>query len=338
MVKLDIINGFLGAGKTTLINKLLKEGLADENPVLIENEFGTVSIDHELISADVEVKLLASGCICCSMKGDFISGIVSVVEKFHPGRIIIEPTGLANLEDVIAACRKAGEQVPLRINSVITVVNAHNFLALMKVGGPFFRKQAEQACFALVSCTQLYTEDTIVSAVETFRAINRTCPVLTEEWAKLDALQILGMAEEAWVRYGESVNLTDGHAQAFRHEQHSHHENSEHHEHDEQHEHNHHEHHQAENYTSEAFFPSRCYSGRELEDILISLQNEDYGNIFRAKGFFRMEDGSFELLEYVYGSGTHTPCNYKGIAKVVVIGKNLRETLRNLFEDVQGNG
>lgn len=315
MVKLDIINGFLGAGKTTLINKLLKEGLADENPVLIENEFGSVSIDHELISSDVEVKLLASGCICCSMKGDFINGIISVIEKYHPGRIIIEPTGLANLEDVIDACKKAGEQTPLQINSVITVVNAHNFPVLMKVGGPFFQKQVKQSCFALMSCTQLHTEDTVASAVKAFRALNEACPLLTEEWARLDILQILTMAEEAWAQYRESIDPPDAHGLASNHAHH-----------------HIHEHHQADDYASAAFFPSRRYSGKELNDIILSLQSGNYGNIFRAKGFILMEDGSFELLEYIYGSGTHTPCNYKGSAKVVVIGKDMKETLQNLFD------
>ena len=155
MVKLDIISGFLGAGKTTFINKLLSDGYDIEGTVLIENEFGDVSVDGELIQSTIEMVELTSGCICCTLQGDFIQGIRRVVEKFQPRRILIEPTGAANLKDVLTACEKAALQADVEINSIVTIANAQTLPALLEIGGEFFVQQLQMAKLLVMSGTQL---------------------------------------------------------------------------------------------------------------------------------------------------------------------------------------
>ncbi len=139
MIAVDIITGFLGAGKTTLINKLLAEAYAGELPVIIENEFGNVGIDDSLIeNPEIQVRLLASGCICCTLISGFVEGLAEVAEKYHPTRIIVEPTGLADPDDVLAACTEAAKRAPLAVRTLITVANADNIIPLLAVGGELF--------------------------------------------------------------------------------------------------------------------------------------------------------------------------------------------------------
>ena len=305
MVKLDIITGFLGAGKTTFINKLLREGYAAEKPILIENEFGDVSIDDEILSPDIQVKLLSSGCICCSMKGDFIKGVTEIIETYNPSRILVEPTGLADLGDILSSCAEAAKVVDLQVNSVITVINVKSFLPLLMVGGEFFQKQATQARFAVMSCTQLYTQEEVEETLAEFRQLNPGCPIITEDWANLDALSVLTLAEEAYASQQEGQPESEAESVS------------------------------AGNYTSMAVFPLRRFSDEAIAQLLDRLTQEKYGQIFRAKGFLKNPDGSPRLVEYVYGRGSCKPCDYAGTAKLVVIGKNLNKRLINrLFMEV----
>ena len=322
MVKLDIITGFLGAGKTTLINKLLKECWQEERPVLIENEFGDVPIDTALIAdPDIQVKLLASGCICCSLKGSFVQGITQIVETYHPKRILIEPTGLADLEEVLSACVQASEQVPLEINSVITVISGENLLPLLEVSGPFFQRQIQEARFALVSCAQLCTAEELREVWDTVRKLNPSCPILAEDWEKLDGLTITAAAEEAAARYAQAHAPAEEAARSdpAPHAQH-------HHAHD-------HPHHDAEAFTAVPFFPRRRFSEEELTILLTGLGNAALGQVFRAKGFLTLESGERVLAEYVYGRSSRVPTGYTGRDRFVVIGRNLdTEALKALVE------
>lgn len=322
MVKLDIITGFLGAGKTTLINKLLRECWQEERPVLIENEFGDVPIDTALIAdPDIQIKLLASGCICCSLKGSFVQGITQVVETYHPQRILIEPTGLADLEDVLSACAQAAEQVPLEVNSVITVVNGENLLPLLDVGGPFFRRQVEHARFALVSCAQLCTSEDLREVRDKIREINPQCPILAEDWEKLDGLAITAAAEEATARYARTHGQGDAQFPPT----------PEPHDHD-----HHHSHSDADAFTALPFFPRRRFSEAELVALLSGLEDAALGQVFRAKGFLTLESGARVLAEYVYGKSSRLPTGYTGRDRFVVIGRGLdAQALSALVEGVR---
>lgn len=308
MVKIDIITGFLGAGKTTLINKLLEDGYSAEKPMIIENEFGEVPVDKDLISdKDVQVKLLISGCICCSLKGDFVAGIKDMVTKYAPARIIIEPTGLAELEDVLDACEDAAKLVPLEINCVITVINARNFLPLVTAGGEFFRRQVRQARFALLSCTQLYTPEETRKVKQKIHELNPRCTILDGDWSQLDSLYIMASAEQAQADFvgGETAEAEEKPSG-----------------------------HMADSFTYLPCFPRRSYSKEELDRLTERLGDEKYGQIFRAKGFLKSAGGGFELLEYVYGAGSHSASEYGGLEKFIVIGKNLD---KSAIDDLMAN-
>ena len=321
MSKLNIITGFLGAGKTTLINKLLAECWRGERPVLIENEFGDVPIDSELIDdADIQVKTLASGCICCTLKTGFVDGITEVVRRFAPERILIEPTGLADLEDVLSACREAARSVPLTLDSVITVVSAENLLPLLAVGGEFFPRQIQEARFVLVSRSQLCSGEELSEVVSAVRELNPGCPIMSGDWAQLDSLTITAAAEEAlalhWHEHVHDHGLC-GH-------------------HDHEHEHCHHHHHgDAEEFAALPFFPARRFASSEIEALLDALSDPALGEIFRAKGFLTLDSGERVLAEYVYGSGSFAPRACTGDDRFVVIGRNLDgAALRRLIEGV----
>ena len=333
MVKLDIVAGFLGAGKTTLINKLLAECWQADRPVLIENEFGDVPIDLDLIAdPEIQVKSLASGCICCSLKNNFIQGITQVVERYQPRRILIEPTGLADLEDVLAACALASEQVALEINSVITVVSAENLLPLLDVGGAFFRRQIQEARFVLISCAQLCAPEELQEAMDAVRKINPHCPILSESWDKLDGLAITTAAEEATAQYvlshadtiqqrgdtqapppGPSHGCEQGDACS------------------------HHHHGTAADFTSLTVSPQRQFTPAEVDDLLGRLKSPAFGQVLRAKGFLTLRDGRRILAEYVYGRGTQIPSVYKSADRFVIIGKDLNvQALTALFGERAG--
>lgn len=320
MSRLNIITGFLGAGKTTLINKLLAECWRGERPVLIENEFGDVPIDSELIDdADIQVKTLASGCICCTLKTGFVDGITEVVRRFAPERILIEPTGLADLEDVLSACREAAQSVPLTLDSIITVVSSENLLPLLAVGGEFFPRQIQEARFVLVSRSQLCSSEELSEVVSAVRNLNPGCPIMSGDWAQLDSLAITTAAEEALAM----------HEHDHKHECHHDHEH-----HDHEHCcHHHHHHGDAEEFTALPFFPARRWSASGVEALLDALKDPALGEVFRAKGFLTLDSGERVLAEYVYGSGSFAPRACTGGDRFVVIGRNLdRAALRQLIE------
>lgn len=196
MTKVDIISGFLGAGKTTLISKLLKEALPDEQVVLIENEFGEIGIDGGFLKdSGVEIREMNSGCICCSLVGDFGTSLKEVVDKYHPDRIIIEPSGVGKLSDVIKAVKDLHIENEIRLNSASTVADASKVKMYMKNFGEFFNNQIEHAGTIILSRTQNVSEDKLKKAIEMIRSLNADAHIITTPWDSLDGKQILAAME-----------------------------------------------------------------------------------------------------------------------------------------------
>jgi len=250
MAKIDIISGFLGAGKTTLIKKLLAEAYGDEKLVLIENEFGEISIDGGFLQeSGVEISEMSSGCICCSLVGDFGEALKDVETRFKPDRILIEPSGVGKLSDVIRAVEEAAEENPaLQLNSFITVVDAGKCKVYMKNFGEFFNNQVENARCIVLSRTGKLSEEKVSAAVELLREKNGEATIITTPWEQVDGKQILAAMERT------SAEMIREMAEAMAHEHHHDHHHHHDHEcddphcscHDHDHEHEHHHHHDHE--------------------------------------------------------------------------------------------
>ena len=245
--KIDIISGFLGAGKTTLIKKLLKEAYADEQVVLIENEFGEIGIDGGFLKeAGIEIREMNSGCICCSLVGDFGTSLKEVVDKYHPDRILIEPSGVGKLSDVIKAVQGVQGDVDIVLNSYTTVVDAKKCKMYMRNFGEFFNNQVEYAGAIIMSRTDIIDEKKAQQAMELLRGINGKAAIITTPIEKLEGKKILEVMEKP-VSLEEELMAEEvcpecGHVHEHEHHHHDHdHECSCGHDHEE-HEHHHHDH------------------------------------------------------------------------------------------------
>ena len=255
--KIDIISGFLGAGKTTLIKKLLKEAYADEQVVLIENEFGEIGIDGGFLKeAGIQIREMNSGCICCSLVGDFGTSLKEVVDKYHPDRILIEPSGVGKLSDVIKAVQGVRGDVDIVLNSYTTVVDAKKCKMYMRNFGEFFNNQVEYAGAIIMSRTDIIDEKKAQQAMELLRGINAKAAIITTPIEKLDGKKILEVMEkpvslEEELMAEEEVCPECGHV--HEHGEHHHHDHEDecgcghdHDEHDHHHDHDEHEHHHDE--------------------------------------------------------------------------------------------
>ena len=237
MVKIDIISGFLGAGKTTLIKKLLKEAFEGEQVVLIENEFGEIGIDGGFLKdAGIEIREMNSGCICCSLVGDFGASLKEVVEKYHPDRILIEPSGVGKLSDVIKAVQGVEEDVDIQLNSYTTVVDAKKCKMYMRNFGEFFDNQVQYAGAIIMSRTDIVDEKKAMESMELLRSINEKAAIITTPIEKLDGKKFLEVMEHP-------LSLAD----ELLKEEHEHHHHHDHDDecdcgHDHDHEHHHHDH------------------------------------------------------------------------------------------------
>ena len=229
MTKVDIISGFLGAGKTTLISKLLKEALKGEQVVLIENEFGEIGIDGGFLKdSGVEIREMNSGCICCSLVGDFGTSLKEVVDKYHPDRIIIEPSGVGKLSDVIKAVKDLHIENEIVLNSASTVADASKVKVYMKNFGEFFNNQIEHAGTVILSRTQNVSEEKLKTAIELIKSVNPNAHIITTPWDDIDGTKILGAMEN--VTNLELEMLAEAAQKAYKkHEEEHHH----HHHHDE---------------------------------------------------------------------------------------------------------
>ena len=354
MTKIDIISGFLGAGKTTLIKKLLDESFKGEKIVLIENEFGEIGIDGGFLrDAGVEITEMNSGCICCSLVGDFGAALKQVLSDYAPDRIVIEPSGVGKLSDVVAAVERVHAEAPdLRLNSFVTVVDAAKAKVYMKNFGEFYNNQVEHACAIILSRTQKIDQHKLDGAVTLLRERNPKAAILTTPWDQLTGAQILSAMEGGH-------DLAHALMEEIEHEHHEHHHHHDHehnhdhhHEHDHNHEHHHdhdhgdtctaccgHDHHHHDHDADEVFTSwgretTRKYSREELQEALAALaMTQDYGYVLRAKGMVPCEDGTawlhFDLTpeEFEIREGS---ADYTG--RLCVIGSELREDqLEKLF-------
>ena len=243
MTKVDIISGFLGAGKTTLIAKLLKEAFPGEQVVLIENEFGEIGIDGGFLKeSGVEIREMNSGCICCSLVGDFGTSLKEVVEKYHPDRIIIEPSGVGKLSDVIKAVKDLHIENEIRLNSASTVADASKVKVYMKNFGEFFINQIEHAGTIILSRTQNVSEAKLKTDIELIRSLNKDAHIITTPWDDINGKQILDAMEN--VTNLELEMLAEAAAKAAEEHEHEHHHDHDGecgcgHDHDHEHEHHH---------------------------------------------------------------------------------------------------
>ena len=257
MTKIDIVSGFLGAGKTTLIKKMVKEAYQGEKLVLIENEFGEISIDGGFLKdAGIQISEMSSGCICCSLVGDFGKALREVKEQFQPDRILIEPSGVGKLSDVIVAVENTVADIPdMRLNSFVTVADASKVKVYMKNFGEFYNNQIESAGTLILSRTQKLTQEKLEAAAALLREKNPTAAILTTPWDQLDGQAILAAVEKVSLadellekmRAEHEAEEAEHHHHHHDHDEHDEdaHEHHHHHDHDEdedEHEHHHHDH------------------------------------------------------------------------------------------------
>lgn len=357
MTRIDIVSGFLGAGKTTLIKKLLKEALADTKVVLIENEFGEIGIDGGFLKeAGIEIKEMNSGCICCSLVGDFGASLQEVLKTYEPERILIEPSGVGKLSDVMKAVQDVKTDVEVQLNSAVAVVDASKCKMYIKNFGEFFVNQIAHAGTIILSRTGNLSEEKVAKAVELIREHNAKATIITTPWDRLDGKDILETIEGARdleAELMEEVRRAHEHhhehnEECCGHEHHHHHEHDEeccdhehhhHHEHGETcscgHDHGHEGHHHADEvFTSWGMETPAHYEMSEIEYILQELEKEaEYGFVLRAKGMVPAEDGSWIYFDYVPGESDIRTGNPDVTGKFCVIGSKLNEeNLKKLFE------
>ena len=337
MTKIDIFSGFLGAGKTTLIKKLLKEAYKGEQVVLIENEFGEIGIDGGFLKeAGVEIREMNSGCICCSLVGDFGTALKEVIAKYEPQRIVIEPSGVGKLSDVIKAVQKIENEVEIKLNSFTTVVDATKCKMYMKNFGEFFSNQIEYAGTVILSRTDKASEEKIATALEIIRGLNQTAAVITTPIEKLSGEKILDTMEnnrslEKELMDEEVCPVCGGH------HEHEHHHDHDHEEcgcgHDHEHEHHHH-HHADEVFTSWGKETTKKYTKEGIHEILeaLSNHNDEYGMVLRAKGMVEGEDGQWIYFDMVPGEADVREGAPEYTGRICVIGSKMNEAnLARLF-------
>ena len=345
MTKIDIFSGFLGAGKTTLIKKLIKEGYQNEQLVLIENEFGEIGIDGGFLKeAGIQINEMNSGCICCSLVGDFRKALNQVLEQYHPDRIIIEPSGVGKLSDVINAVKTvASDEVVL--NSFITVADASKCKIYMKNFGEFYNNQIESASTIILSRTQNVSDEKLDQALTLLREHNQKAAIVTTPWDELTGAQILAATEGKAlltvddVVYEEECDDPDCECH-HHHHHHDHdedeHEHHHHHDHDEdehEHHHHHHHHHADDVFTSWGKETAKKYTKEGVEAILQALEDsETYGMVLRAKGILPAEDGSWIHFDYVPEESDVRSGSADYTGRICVIGSKLNEeALSKLF-------
>ena len=369
--KIDIISGFLGAGKTTLIKKLLKEAFQGEQVVLIENEFGEIGIDGGFLKeAGIEIREMNSGCICCSLVGDFGASLKEVINKYHPDRILIEPSGVGKLSDVIKAVQDVQEETGLVLNSYTTVVDAKKCKMYMRNFGEFFNNQVEYAGAVIMSRTDIVDEAKAHASMELLRQINAKAAIITTPIEKLDGKKLLEvmehpvsleqemMEEEVCPECGHVHEHGHHHEHHHDHEcgcghdhDHEHHHDHEEHEHHHDHEcgcghdhehhhdhecgcgHDHHHHHADEVFTSWGRETIKKYTKENLEKILEALSaTEEYGTILRAKGMLPSADGTWIYFDMVPGETEIREGAPEYTGRLCVIGSKLKEDkLAELF-------
>ena len=365
MTKIDIISGFLGAGKTTLIKKLLSDAFRGEQVVLIENEFGEIGIDGGFLKeSGIEIREMNSGCICCSLVGDFGKSLREVVDTYHPDRILIEPSGVGKLSDVIKAVQDVQADIDAELNSFTTVVDVTKCRIYRKNFGEFFSNQIEYAGAVILSRTDKAKPEKIEEGIALLRELNDKAPFITTPIAQLPGAKILETMESGKSLEDELLDElvcpecghhhAEGECCGHDHEHEHHHDHGEHehhhdhgeHGHDHHHDHDgcscghdHHHHDHAGHHHADEVFTSwgretiHTYTKEQISDILKMLESdESYGNILRAKGMVAGKDGEWIYFDMVPGEHEvrHGAPEYTG--RICVIGAEINEDgLAKLF-------
>ena len=335
MTKIDIFSGFLGAGKTTLIRKLIKEAYAGEKIVLIENEFGEIAIDGGFLKdAGVEITEMNSGCICCTLVGDFKAALEKVIDDYAPDRVIIEPSGVGKLSDVAKAV--AAVEGKAQMGAKITVVDAGKCKMYIRNFGEFFNDQVQNADVIVLSRTQGQPENKLITAVALLQGQNPRATIITTDWDKLSGRQFMEAMEGASSVKTELEHMAHHHGHHHAdgeactcgcdHDEHEHH-------HDHHHDHEHH-HHADESFSSVGWETPRMYSQPELEAMLEELQNEEkYGAVLRAKGMLPASDGQWLYFDYVPGEASIRRGAPIVTGRLCVIGAKIHEgAIKELFK------
>ena len=335
MTKIDIFSGFLGAGKTTLIKKLITEAFAGQQVVLIENEFGEIGIDGGFLKeSGIQINELNAGCICCSLVGDFRTALQQVVEQYHPDRIVIEPSGVGKLSDVTRAVEGVAEHLDVQLNSFVTVADVNKVKMYMKNFGEFYDDQISHASCILLSRTQTASEEKIAAAVAMLREKNPTATIVTTAWDELTGEQILKAMSTKDDFKAELIAMAakanEEHAHEDEEEEHEHHH---HHDHDDDHDehcccghhHHHHDHDADEVFTSWGVETAKKFSKADIEHALTELDTGNYGMILRSKGI--VDGGADGWLEFDYVPGEWEVRSRSADVggKLVVIGSKLDE-------------
>ena len=347
MTKADIFSGFLGAGKTTLIKKLVAEAFGEEKIVIIENEFGEIGIDSAFLSeAGVNITEMNSGCICCSLVGDFGVALKKVLDDFSPDRVLIEPSGVGKLSDVIKAVENAGEE-RLSLNSAVAVIDAKKCKMYMKNFGEFFNDQIEHAKTVILSHTDRAPETKINEAVELLRKHNPEAVIVTTPLDKLTGAQLLAAIEQKNTLHAELEQMERDHHD-HRHYHHDHDEYCDCGCHDHEHEHHHHDHgedcdcgchgHHHHHHADEVFASWGCETARsftedEIRTILDRFDEDDsFGMILRAKGILPSADGEWIHFDYIPGESNVRRGAADITGRLCVIGSKIdKEALSVLF-------
>ena len=366
MTKIDIFSGFLGAGKTTLIKKLIKEAYKNEKLVLIENEFGEIGIDGGFLKdAGVEITEMNSGSICCCLVGDFGKALKEVLERFHPDRILIEPSGVGKLSDVVRAVQNIGSD-DILLNGFTTVVDAGKCKMYMKNFGEFFNDQVEHASSIILSHTDGISDEKLEKAVSLLKEHNSDATIVTTPWSQIDGSAILAAMEKKSTLDIELEKLREETEHEHEHEcdhdhehhhdhdgecEHDHHhdEHDDHdHDHDHEHEHEHHHHdhddddhdhecccghhhdhhhHQPDEvFTSFGRETTKKFTKEEILKCLTALgDDKTYGAILRAKGIVATADGTWIHFDYVPGEPDVRMGSADITGRLCVIGSNINE-------------
>lgn len=366
MTKIDIISGFLGAGKTTFIKKMIDEVYTGEKLVLIENEFGEVGIDGGFLKdSGIEISEMNSGCICCSLVGDFAKNLQEVLDKFSPDRILIEPSGVGKLSDVMASVIDLEKTHDVKVNALVTVVNALKASKQMKAFGEFFNNQIEYATTVVLSRSQKATPEQLEFCVKQIQKLNPKAAIITTPWDEIQGSQILKVIEgqdnlemktlaEAAHEAHEHEHHHDhdhGHDHIHDHEhhhdhdhEHEHHHDHEHeHHHDHEHEHHHdhgegctcgchdhdheHHHHHADDvFTSWGKETPHIFERATIENALKAFaETEDYGTVIRSKGMVQSTDGTWIYFDLVDGEYELRTGEPDYTGRLVVIGTDIDE-------------
>ena len=357
MLKIDIISGFLGAGKTTFIERLLKTNLKNEKVVLIENEYGEVSVDTDILKdTKIEIRELAQGCICCSLVGDFSKSLKTIIDTYNPDRILIEPSGVGKLSDIIKAVAATGLQE--NVNSLVCLVDAKKAKMYERNFGEFFVDQIEAAHTVILSRTDVAKEEVIEAAVEIVRRHNEKAVIVTTPINNLSDEDLIKAYEGVHEDLFEGIDLDhlheDGeecddpnccchhhhHDHDHDEEEHEHHHHHDHeedeccccHDHDHDHDHEHHHHHADEVFQSIGIETVKKYDMAALKELLDKMAEGEYGVIVRSKGILEGTDGKWYVFNLTPEEVTIEESKAIPMGKIVVIGSKIdTEVIRKLF-------